>query len=169
MRTMALRDRAPRQRSKRRAHAWIWVLLALGVIGAAVYWYWPDIQYRYLLPRSGTAFSSSLNTICAANVYYQYSHPRQGYASSLQELGPQGGNYFDSALASGEKSGYRYEYVARPEPSGRIEHYRVTARPMHYGSEGKRSYYTDEGCEVHWTDEDRAATALDPVLAESKK
>jgi hypothetical protein len=158
MRAMPERKRPPQR--KKSSYAWFWWLIVLAIVAGGIYWYWPDLQ-RQLLARSGTKSVTGLPAICAANVSYQYAHPKDGYARRLSQLGPAGGNYIDSALASGEKSGYHFEYTAHPEPSGTIEHYEVIARPL---ERGNRSYYMDEDCEVHWTDQDRPATVHDPKL-----
>jgi hypothetical protein len=155
-----------RKPGRRRKSHWGWwvigILLVAGIAVVAV----PNFLRGYFGPGAGgeTSFVSSIRTICTANVSYQYSHPKQGYARTLADLGPKDGNYIDAVLASGEKSGYRYEYVARPESSGIIEHYRVTARPEVYGKTGERSLYSDESCDIHTTKEDRAPTASDPPL-----
>lgn len=160
---MTERKPAPKQR-KPKSRAWVWWVLAIAIVGGIGYWAWPRYLRGYLVHSSGETMEiGSMRTICTANVAYEYGHPKQGYARTLADLGPKDGNYIDAALASGEKSGYRYEYVSRPEPSGIIEHYRVTARPRVHEA-GQRSFYMDENCEIRWTREDRAATAADPKL-----
>jgi hypothetical protein len=160
---MGEQKRPPRQRGKK-SRAWLGWVLVIAALAGAGYWYWPRFKERYSYPAGGPMEAVGLNAICSANVSYQYMHPKQGYAKTLQELGPKGGNYIDSPLASGQKGGYRFEYLAQVGPEGRIEEYRVTARPLRYGEDGKTSYYSDENCVVHFTREDRAATAADPPL-----
>jgi hypothetical protein len=160
---MAERKRPPQQRRQSKSHAWIWWVLLIIIVGGVGYWAWP----KYLRGRFGpgvageAAFISSLRTICTANVSYEYGHPKQGYAKTLADLGPKDGNFIDVALASGVKSGYRFEYIAKPGANGLIEQYRVTARPQERGG---RSAFMDDSCEIHTTMEDRAATAADPKL-----
>jgi hypothetical protein len=157
-------------RKKQSSSHWGWWLFVLLVIaGLLVYFKYPQLLHLpWSQPSGSTQAAPALDKICSANVSFQYSHPKQGYAASLQELGPEGAQYVDRPLATGEKSGYRFQYVARPESSGLIEHYQVNARPQHYGVDGKRSYYSDEDCDVHYTDEDRAATRKDTVLTKKK-
>jgi len=140
-----------------------WVLGILLVVGVALVAA-PNLLHRYFVQSaSETMEVSAMRAICSANVSYEYGHPKQGYARKLEDLGPKDGNYIDAILASGEKSGYKYEYIARPEASGIIERYRVTARPRNH-EKGQRSFFSDESCDIHTTEEDRPATAADPKL-----
>ena len=164
---MAERKPAPKQR-KPKSRAWVWWVLAIVVVGGVGYRTW--LVRRELTESVGQLMNgeieeiSGMRKICSANISYQYGHPKQGYARTLRDLGSRDGNYIDDVLASGEKSDYRYEYVARPDASGFIDSYRVTARPRPFGPTGGRSFYMDENCEVHATKENRAATAADPIL-----
>ena len=141
----------------------MWWLLLIVVAGGVAYRVWPNFQRGYFGPgATGESTElSSMRAICSANISYEYGHPKVGYARTLADLGPKDGNYIDSALASGMKSGYRFEYVAKPGANGIIDQYRVTARPEERGG---RSAYMDDSCEIHTTKEDRAATAADPKL-----
>ncbi len=164
-----MRSMPPRKKQSRSHWGW-WLFVLLVIAGLLVYFKFPQLLHLPFSQAPSSATTSvSLDKICSANVGYQYSHPKEGYAASLQELGPEGAQFIDTPLATGERSGYRFQYTARPESSGLIEHYQVNARPRHYGVDGKRSLYTDEDCDVHFTDEDRAATKKDPVLAPKKK
>lgn len=159
---MAERKRKPKKRSHR--GWWLFALLLLLAAAAAYYFGVPKALRRYYSSAPApSADVAGMRAICSANVSYQYAHPKEGYAKTLADLGPKGGNYIDSALASGQKGGYRYEYVAKPGPGGRVDEYRLSARPLSY-SNGERSYYSDDECDIHWTKEDRAATAGDPKL-----
>jgi hypothetical protein len=143
-------------------HKFLWWTVGISIvliIGAIAI---PNLLHKYYVRSAADApFVSSLRTICTANVSYEYGHPKQGYAKALADLGPKDGNFIDAALASGVKSGYRFEYTAKPGANGLIEQYRVTARPQERGG---RSAYMDDSCEIHTTMEDRAATAADPKL-----
>ena len=170
MRSMPPRKPMPSRKPKSRSHWGWWLFVLLVIAGLLVYFKFPQLLHLPWTQSGNAAVAApSLDKICSANVGYQYSHPKQGYAPSLQDLGPEGAQFIDTPLATGEKSGYRFQYVAHPESSGLIEHYQVNARPRRYGADGKRSFYTDEDCDVHFTDDDRAATKKDPVLAPKKK
>jgi hypothetical protein len=154
----------PQRKNKSGSHWGWWLLVLLVIAGLLVYFKYPSLLY---LPFTGEQSGTSMNVwglkaICSANVSYQYAHPKQGYAASLQELGPQGAQYIDMQLATGEKSGYRYQYTPKRAANGLIEGYAVSARPL--VKSGGRSYFSDDGCEIHWTGENRAATAADPKL-----
>ena len=161
---MTERKPAPKQR-KPKSRAWVWWVLVIVIAGGIAYVAWPNFRRAYFGAGSAgeTMEVSSMRSICSANVSYEYAHPKQGYARTLADLGPKDGNYIDAVLATGEKSGYHYEYVSRPEASGIVEHYRVTARPRVHEA-GRRSFYMDESCEIHATKDDRAATVADPIL-----
>jgi hypothetical protein len=148
------------QRKTRAFSSWLIAVIAIAAI-LAIAMFLPNIM-NWFTRKYGTKDMNGLRTICTANVSYEYGHPKVGYARALKDLGPDDGNYIDGVLASGVKSGYRYEYLAITVTSGRIEHYRATARPEHFGSGGVRSFYMDESCEIHWTDENRPATPADP-------
>ncbi len=156
------------ERKAKRKSRWGWWLLVIVIIVVLVVAV-PNLFHKYLVPQPGEASHvSALRTICTANVQFQYTHPKQGYARSLKELGDEG--YIDKALASGEKSGYRFEYVAgKPDKDGLIEEYHITARPLRYGTgwnaTGKNSIYSDESCDMHINREDRAPTKNDPPLS----
>ncbi len=157
-------ERKPKS-GKKSSHwgRWVLLLIVIAALALAV----PYLLKRYQMGHAGEAsFVGAMRTICTANVNFQYTHPKQGYARSLKELADAA--YIDQALGSGEKSGYRFQYVAgKPGPNG-IDDYHVSARPMRYGSgwmgDGITSLYSDDGCVIHYTREDRAATAKDPTL-----
>lgn len=87
----------------------------------------------------------SLRTINTAAVTYaeKYGH----YPRSLKELGPSptgqasenGAGLIDSALAEGQKAGYRFSYEPAPG-SG----YAVDAQPLRDGDTGARRFSTDQ-------------------------
>jgi len=95
----------------------------------------------------------SLRTINTAEVTYYSEYPTRGYSATLAQLGspapgvqpgPEAAGFIDSVLASGQKSGYRFTYVAGPAgEQGLIVAYTVRADPVTPGS-GERSFFTDE-------------------------
>jgi hypothetical protein len=105
-----------------------------------------------------------MRTFNTALVTYASSYPEIGFAESIAALGGRGGNssqagLIDSRLASGEKSGYRFEY-RRPSRYG----YNVVARPIKFGETGTKSFFTDQSGVIRFTPEDRPPTASDPPL-----
>ena len=147
----------------KREHSWLWWWIggaALLIVAVIVV---PNLLQKYhAAPPAGEAsFVTSMRTICTADVSYEYANPKEGYARTLKELAAAG--LIDAPLASGAKSGYRFEYAGVRGPSGRIEGYHISARPEHGGT-GERSAYMDDACDIHTTKDDRAATAADPKL-----
>lgn len=113
-----------------------------------------------------TSAAEALRTINAAQTEYAKTHPGEGFASSLEELGPlPGAALIDKDLASGRR--YNYTITLNPVSPGTSGHtpkYTLTARPQSYGDGGRRSFFSDESGVVHYTAADRAATVHDRVL-----
>jgi hypothetical protein len=115
----------------------------------------------------------SLRTINTAEITYAETY-KTGYSPSLGALGPPTGGstesasaagLFDSVLAGGLKSGYKFTYTpGPPDKAGHVKTYTVVARPVEYGKSGKISFFTDESGIIRMTEEDRPATAKDPPL-----
>jgi type II secretory pathway pseudopilin PulG len=89
----------------------------------------------------------------AINAYQQ----SEGSAPpSLETLG----DTVRKAAQSAQLVHYTLQYApGKPDPSGRVTAYTLTARA---GNFGYRSFYTDESSIVRATTEDRAATVQDP-------
>ena len=153
------KKRSPKSKHVPTGSLWKWTfgLALLGVIIVGV----PTVIRRYFTPPPVEAtFAKSLEAICAANVSFEYGHPKQGYARTLLQL--RDNNLIDATLGSGTKGDYRFEYSGDADDKGRVPAYHVTARPVNKG--GGRSAYMDDGCVIHTTKDDRAATASDPAL-----
>ncbi len=115
----------------------------------------PDLVWRHGHGREMNEASAvgSLRTINTAQVTYFAEYPTRGYSATLAQLGPPASNlqpgpeaafFIDSVLASGQKSGYRFTYVAGPaDEHGLIMAYTVRADPLAPES-GERSFFTDE-------------------------
>lgn len=122
----------------------------------------------------------SLRTINTSMVTYESTY-HNGFASTLKTLGPalkgtsspscSAADLLDEVLASGQKSGYVFEFTPGPRvqnplpgcPAG-VKSYTVTARPSKLNETGVVSYFTDDTGVIRWTHEDRAATVKDPPL-----
>lgn len=95
----------------------------------------------------------SLRAVNSANARYSETCQR-GFAAKLSELGPPGPGkpadchaaaLIDTALASGNKLGYRFTYIVKHmDSAGRINSYALRADPTIRGITGERSFYADE-------------------------
>ena len=104
----------------------------------------------------------SLRTLNTALVRYATAHPEKGYPASYEELTRGQADWIDEVLARGDKSGFRFEYIAGPpDAQGRIATYALHARPIQHGSSGFRNFFADQSGTIWQTQEDRRATATD--------
>jgi type IV pilus assembly protein PilA len=87
---------------------------------------------------------SSIRSILTAQMSYSESHPETGYACSLSALGE--AQLIDGSLASGQKSGYRFEIMGcAAEPrDGPNKKYQVVAYPITANQTGDRAFCSDE-------------------------
>jgi len=118
--------------------------------------------------------AGSLRTINTAETTYSETF-KTGYSPSLAALGPPTGGatesasaagLFDSVLAGGLRSGYKFTYTpGPPDKAGHVKTYTVVARPVEYGRTGRINFFTDESGVIRKTDEDRPATAKDPPIS----
>ena len=83
-----------------------------------------------------------------------YSNTYSGFPHAISNLGPSTGSntpnsaaadLIDSVLASGVKSGYRFEYVpVTTDPAGNVLSYTIAAAPVQPGTTGQRYFFTDQ-------------------------
>lgn len=85
---------------------------------------------------------SAIHAINTAEITYSSANPTIGFSALLTDLGPTGGGYLDSVLASGQKSGYGFTYTAVGTPP--YLQYTLTADPLTRGVTGNRSFYSDQ-------------------------
>ncbi len=94
------------------------------------------------MERHETRAADALRAINTAQIQYARTHPAEGFASSLEDLGPSpGAGLIDQDLADGG----RYNYIialapASADKSGRMDRYTLTARPDPFGSCARRSF-----------------------------
>jgi type IV pilus assembly protein PilA len=89
----------------------------------------------------------AIRTINTAAV--TYISETNSYPETLADLEQKG--YIDATLASGTKSGYRFEYSAVDgDGDGTREHYSVIAIPMSMGASGNRSFCSDESAVIRY-------------------
>ena len=111
----------------------------------------------------------SINTAC---VSYVSTYPKRGYSPTLSALGPPLGNNAPSAdaaglidlrLARGQKSGYRFTYLAFDhDGDGRFEAYTLNADPLDPERHPRRLFSDQSG--VIRTEEGRPASESSPPL-----
>jgi type IV pilus assembly protein PilA len=85
---------------------------------------------------------SSLHAVITAEITYSTISSPSGFSQTLLALGPAQGDYIDSNLASGQKSGYTFTYApigVAPYPA-----YTFNADPIIRSVTGQRSFYTDQ-------------------------
>ena len=99
----------------------------------------------------------SVRTITVAQVSYATNHQEEGFTCSLADLGNAG--LLDSMLASGTKSGYRYELVACDGTP--VQHYTILAMPMTPGTSGQRTFCSDESAVIKSMAKDATGNCMD--------
>jgi len=128
--------------------------------------------FRSRIAARGASAVGMMRTINTNEITYASTYT-SGYSPTLGALGPPpagsapsalAAGLIDEVLASGVKTGYRFDYKPGPVEHGRIQTYTVTARPIKYGCPGKGSYYSDQTGEIRVTTEDRPASAQDEPL-----
>ncbi len=116
--------------------------------------------------------AATVRTINTACITYSVTYPKKGFPASLEVLGSaQDGRpasedaaaLIDQQLASGEKNGYAFVYIAGPpNADGLITSYTVRADPVNEEA-GNRHYFTDESGIVR-VEDDAPATVKSPPL-----
>jgi prepilin-type N-terminal cleavage/methylation domain-containing protein len=95
-----------------------------------------------------SAAAANMHAINTANIAYSTANPTIGFAANLTTLGPTGGSYIDSSLASGTKSGYVYTYA--PDANVPSTSYTLNVDPVTRGVTGRRSFFTTEMNVTHY-------------------
>jgi type IV pilus assembly protein PilA len=104
---------------------------------------------------------ASIHAINTAEIAYSSLNPTIGFSALLADLGPAGGGFLDSNLASGSKSGYNYTYVqVGGAPSSG---YSINADPIVRSITGNRSFYSSQDNLTRY-DPSAPATVASPVL-----
>jgi len=86
---------------------------------------------------------SSIHAVNTAEIAYSSMNPTIGFSVTLGDLGPAKGDFIDSNLAAGQRSGYKFTYspVAGGPPN---QQYTLNADPILRSVTGQRSFYSDE-------------------------
>lgn len=104
---------------------------------------------------------SSVHAILTAEITYSASSSPSTYSPTLLDLGPGKGDYIDSVLASGTKSGYNFTYATiGAAPYGAFT---LNADPMVRVVTGQRSFFSDQTNVIRFNDT-AVAAATDPPL-----
>ncbi len=85
---------------------------------------------------------SSIHAVNTSEITYASVNPTIGFSALLADLGPAGGSYLDSNLASGQKGGYTFTYVA--SGTAPFLQYTRNADPITRAITGQRSFYSDQ-------------------------
>lgn len=100
----------------------------------------------------------SIRDVSLAERNYATRHPEAGYACKLSNLGEQG--FVDVVLASGTKSGYRFEIRCFQDGGQEVTSYTVTAVPVSPGVTGKYALCTNQSGEIWYSENGAAAACL---------
>jgi type IV pilus assembly protein PilA len=105
---------------------------------------------------------SSIHAVNTAQIAYSSANPGIGFSALLTDLGPAGGGYIDSSLATGTKAGYKFTYV-QSTTSTPSQGYTFNADPITRGVTGQRSFYSDQNNATHYN-QNTVAVVTDPQL-----
>jgi type IV pilus assembly protein PilA len=108
-----------------------------------------------------SAAVSSIHGINTAEIAYSSTNPTIGFSASLTVLGPAGGGYIDSNLASGSKSGYNFTYVQTAGSPSLA--YTLNADPIARSLTGQRSFYSDQNNVTTYNMTAAATAASSPI------
>lgn len=94
----------------------------------------------------------ALRTLNSTAVMYSLTY--SGFPHAISNMGPSGAgatpssagaDLIDSVLASGVKSGYKFQYSpVTMDPAGNVLSYTIAASPVEPGTTGQRSFFTDQ-------------------------
>jgi type IV pilus assembly protein PilA len=114
----------------------------------------------------------SLRTINTAEITYASTY-NTGYSPTLVALGPPApgaqatatsAGLIDSLLASGQKSGYSFVYVASTGTSGtNYVSYTLNANPLQPGTTGQNYYFTDQSAVIRQNTSGTAGSSDSPI------
>jgi type IV pilus assembly protein PilA len=113
---------------------------------------------RARMAANESSAAGAVRVLLAAEMAYASSHPEGGYSCALSDLAAAG--LIDSSLASGQKSGYKFELLGCRAGGGAKanKEFRVVAYPLVRQQTGTRAFCSGESAVVKF---DRTASAQD--------
>jgi prepilin-type N-terminal cleavage/methylation domain-containing protein len=127
---------------------------------------------RSKMAANESAAVAALRTIATVQVTYQSSY-QQGFAPSLEALGPPpagtqpsaaAAGLIDPVLASRVKSGYLFSYTPIDTDSdNRPDAYTLHASPSSPGTTGEKYFYVDQTNVIRWNRGAQASSTSQPI------
>lgn len=131
--------------------AGIAILIAAGIlIGMALYFGSSALGWDRIEANERSALGAMRTVATAAEAYksefggYPPSLAALGPTDAQHRRGPLAADLIDSFLASGRKSGYRFEYEPGEKRRGRISSFAAVAIPERMAETGRRAFFVDE-------------------------
>ena len=126
---------------------------------------------RSKMQANEAAAVEALRTLNSTAIMYSISY--SGFPHSISNLGSVAGSsnasssaadLVDSVLATGIKSGYRFNYtVVATDPAGNVLSYTISASPVIPGSTGQRSFFTDQSGTIRASSNGSADSSSTPI------
>jgi type IV pilus assembly protein PilA len=154
-------------KSNQKGFSLIELLIVVGIILIIAAIAVPNLLKSRMAANESSAVGSE-RTINTAEVIYDASCPEVGFSVSIAELNSGavcagGTEIIDSALSSGQKSGYSFVYTATAL-NGLNTNYTIVATPNQVGTTGQRGFYSDETGVIRYSPDGSAPTNASPAL-----
>jgi len=120
----------------------------------------PNLLRAHMAADESSA-AAGVRTLVTGMVAYAGAYPGVGYAPSLTDLGPSGGNpcspssagacLIDDSLASGIKSGYNFTAAGVNPEAGWYSQFLITATPVNLNTSGVKGFCAIDELAVRYT------------------